>query len=325
MSFVRSALICFRNEMKDMNYEIDQKVNFYGKIEAVNPSTYDSYAVNVETEAKEKVIVRVPAKTVVSLNKLYWFETVAISFKDKIHLRADKFAPIAEMDIDDDVKERLFRAFYEYAPINLREVRGGIEGKLARLQNPVIRAITMDIYEKYADDFYLYPAATKFHHAYISGLAYHTWSMLKLADGFLSVYPFLNEDLLIAGIVLHDVTKTLEFDSYEGSEYTLAGKLIGHISLGVNEIALSAARLGLEDTEEKMLLEHIILSHHYYGNFGSPKKPNLVEALVIHFIDNVDSKVTVLGEELQKIEVGGFTDAIPVLDKERFYKHKLSK
>ncbi len=107
MNYPASALICSRNEMKDMNYEVNQKVNFYGKIEAVNPSTYDSFAVNVETEAKEKVVVRVPAKTAVSLNKLYWFETVAISFKDKIHLRADKFAPIAEMDIDDDVKERL--------------------------------------------------------------------------------------------------------------------------------------------------------------------------------------------------------------------------
>jgi len=311
--------------MNEMAYEIGAKVQFFGKVEATNPSTYDTVAINVETEAKEKVVVRIPATAPVSLNKLYWFETVAINFKEKIHLRADVFTPLAEMKVDDDVKERLFRTFYEYAPVNLRELRATIENSLARLANPVIRAITMDLYEKYAEDFYLYPAATKFHHAYISGLAYHTASMLRLAEGFLSVYPFLNEDLLIAGIVLHDVTKTLEFDSYEGSEYTVAGKLIGHISLTANEIALTAAKLGFSAAEETMLLEHIILSHHYYGNFGSPKKPNLAEALVIHFIDNVDSKVTVVGEELAKIAVGAFTEPVGVLDKERFYKHKLSK
>jgi 3'-5' exoribonuclease len=308
-----------------MNREIGQKERFFGKVETVNASTYDTVAVNVETEDREKVVVRVPAKATVALNKLYWFETVAVNFKEKVHLLAEVFTPLSEMTVADDVRERLFRTFYQFAPANLSEIRATIESRLGRLVNPVVRAITMDLYGKFGDDFYLYPAATKFHHAYISGLAYHTASMLRLADGFLSVYPFLSEDLLIAGIVLHDLTKTIEFDSYEGSEYTVAGKLIGHISLTVNEIALAAARLGFAEAEETMLLEHIILSHHYYGNFGSPKKPNLAEALVIHFIDNIDSKVTVVGEELEKIGVGEFTESIAVLDKERYFKHKLSK
>ncbi|MFA5007171.1 MAG: HD domain-containing protein [Candidatus Izemoplasmatales bacterium] len=308
-----------------MNYEIGTKVDFFGKVEAVNPSTYDTVAINVETEAREKVVVRIPATAPVSLNKLYWFECVAIAFKEKVQLRADVFQSIADKKVDDDEKERLFRIFYQYAPVNLRELRASIESRLAKLENPVVRAITFDLYDKYSEDFYLYPAATKFHHAYISGLAYHTASMLKMADGFAAVYPFLNRDLLTAGIVLHDLTKTLEFDSYEGAEYTLRGKLIGHISLTSNEIALSAERLGFADAEETMLLQHIVLSHHYYGNFGSPKKPNVVEALVIHFIDNIDSKVTVVGEELAKVAPGAFTEPIGVIDKERFYKHKLSK
>jgi 3'-5' exoribonuclease len=139
------------------------------------------------------------------------------------------------------------------------------------------------------------------------------------------VYPFLNQDLIIAGIILHDVTKILEFDTYEGSEYTLQGKLVGHITLGANEIALTAKKLGFSELEEVMLLEHIILSHHYYGNFGSPKKPNIAEALMIHFIDNIDSKVAVLGEALSEVDAGSFTESLGVLDKERYYKHKLSK
>lgn len=308
-----------------MNFEIDQKFAFYGRIDTINPSTYDSFAVNVTGEDKEKYVVRIPLGTTLQMNKIYYFETVAVNFKDKIHLRADVFKPMAELNLPDVDKERLMRAFYQYAPVGIAESRKVIEGKLSKLKNPTIKKITMKLYRKFEDQFYLYPAATKFHHAYISGLAYHTASMLRLAEGFLKVYPFLNEDLLMAGIVLHDVTKVLEFDSFEGSEYTTQGRLIGHISMGAAEVAIAAKELKLADTEEAMLLEHIIISHHYFGNFGSPKKPNIAEALAIHFIDNIDSKICVLGEELDTIGLGEFTQPIGVLDKERYYKHKITK
>ncbi|HOW37556.1 MAG TPA: HD domain-containing protein [Candidatus Izemoplasmatales bacterium] len=308
-----------------MRFEVNQEVQFFGRIDQVNVSTYDSYACNVTCEDGDKVIVRIPESAEVLLNKIYYFETIAVLFKDRLHLQASRYSPISTMDLAEEVKVRLMRAFYAYAPMDVPEARKSIEETIASLQDPDIKAITEAVYRKYANDFYLYPAATKFHHAYISGLAYHTWSMLKLADGFLRVYPFLNSDLVYAGIILHDVTKVLEFDSYEGSEYTIKGRLIGHITLGTNEIALTAKELGLESSEACLMLEHIILSHHYYGNFGSPKKPNTAEALVIHFIDNVDSKVCVLGEELEKTQTGDFTQPIGVLDKERYYKHKYSK
>jgi len=308
-----------------MNYEVNQEVTFFGRIDQVNVSTYDSYACNVTCEDGDKVIVRIPESGEVNVNKIYYFETLAINFKDRIHLQASKFQPIAKMDLAEEVKIRLMQAFYTYAPFDLPAARKEIEEKIAQLKSPEIKLITETIYRKFADDFYLYPAATKFHHAYISGLAYHTYSMVKLADGYLKVYPFLNSDLVYAGIILHDVTKVLEFDSYEGSEYTVKGRLIGHITLGSNEIAITAKELGLENSEEAMLLEHIILSHHYYGNFGSPKKPNIAEALVIHFIDDADSKLTVLGEELEKTKTGEFSQPIGVLEKERYLKHKYSK
>jgi 3'-5' exoribonuclease len=308
-----------------MNLELNQEISFFGRIDQINVSSYDSYACNVTCEDGDKVIVRIPESVEVSLNKIYYFETVAINFKDRIHLQASKSVPISQMELAEDIKVRLMKAFYAYAPFDLPEARKGIEERIAALKDPDIKATTEAVYRKYANDFYLYPAATKFHHAYISGLAYHTWSMLRLSEGFLKVYPFLNEDLVFAGIILHDVTKVLEFDSYEGSEYTLRGHLIGHITLGTNEIALTSKELGLENSEAALLLEHIILSHHYYGNFGSPKKPNTAEALVIHFIDNVDSKVCVLGEELEKVKIGDYTQPIGVLDKEKYYKHKYAK
>ncbi|MDD3127066.1 MAG: HD domain-containing protein [Candidatus Izemoplasmatales bacterium] len=308
-----------------MNFEVNQEVNFFGRIDQVNASSYDSYACNVTCEDQDKVIVRIPENGEVSLNKIYYFETIAVNFKDRIHLQASKYEPISTMELPEVIKVRLMHAFYEYAPFDVTEARKFIETKIANLQAADIKKITETIYQKFQVDFYLYPAATKFHHAYISGLAYHTFSMLKLAEGFINVYPFLNEDLIYAGIILHDVTKIIEFDSYEGSEYTVKGRLIGHITLGSYEIALAARDLGLESSEAALMLEHIVLSHHYYGNFGSPKKPNTAEALVIHFIDDIDSKVCVLGEELNKIKIGDFTTSISILDKERYYKHKFSK
>lgn len=305
--------------------EIGKKYKFYGKVLQTNNSTYDTYPVNVLTEDSENVIVRIDQGEEVSLNKIYYFETEAVDFKDKIHFEAKTHMILGEMDISDNKKEQLLKFFYHYAPVNIGDLKKDIEQVISALSNPVLKSITETIYNRYKDDFYLYPAATKFHHAYISGLAYHTHSMLMLAKGFFKVYSFLNEDLVNAGIILHDICKIFEFDSYEGSGYTIKGKLIGHITMGAELIDSVAKELGVEDEEENMLLQHIIISHHYYGNFGSPRKPNIAEALIIHFIDNIDSKTTVLGEELNLVEVGHLTGSIGVLERERYYKHKLTE
>lgn len=305
--------------------EAGKEYKFFGKVLQTNDSTYGTFPVNVLTENSENVIVRLPQGEEVSLNKIYFFETIGVDFKDKIHYEANSHTILGEMELSDNRKEQLLKFFYHYAPIEIENLKKDIEGIIDGLSNKVLRDITKTIYDRYKEDFYLYPAATKFHHAYISGLAYHTHSMLKLAEGFFKVYPFLSEDLVNAGIILHDICKIFEFDSYEGSEYTIKGKLIGHITMGASLIESVAKELGYENEEEPMLLQHIIISHHYYGNFGSPRKPNIAEALIIHFIDNIDSKTTVLGEELNLVEVGHLTGSIGVLERERYYKHKLTK
>lgn len=304
--------------------EVGQTYDFFGKVNLIDDSTYESYPVNVTTENNETVIVRVKQSQKVELNKIYFFNTIAIEFKDKIHLEASNFTPIEDTGIEDENREKLMKFFYEYAPINIVDIKKDIEVAIGQIKNKVIKDISDKIYQRFQKDFYLYPAASKFHHAYISGLAYHTHSMLRLSEGFMAVYPFLNRDLMVSGIILHDICKIFEFTSYENSEYTIKGKLIGHISMGVNLIHEVAKDLGYEESEEVMLLEHILISHHYYGNFGSPKKPNIAEALMIHFIDNIDSKACVLGEELDLVNKGELTKSMPVLDRERYYKHHLT-
>lgn len=306
-------------------FELGQKYNFYGKVMQINDSTYETYPITVLTENNESVIVRIKQEESLSLNKIYYFKTEGITFKEKIHLDVLEYTKISECKISDDKRDELMKFFYNHAPVSTSEIEKDIEKIISEIKNPVIKAITEKIYFDKKEDFLLYPAATKYHHAYISGLAYHTHSMLKLAKGFLEVYDWLNDDLLFSGIILHDICKISEFDSFEGSNYTVKGKLIGHIAMGVSLLDEVARDLGYKDKEEVMLLQHILISHHYYGNFGSPKKPNIAEALMIHFIDNIDSKACVLGEELEIVETGDLTSPIGVLDRERYYKHKLSK
>lgn len=296
---------------------------FYAKIETINNTTYETNTLRVLSETKEGLTLRINENEKVKLNSVYEFTCKPIIFKEKEQLEVIKHTHIDDTEISFERRQELMSEFYLYSPVDSTVSKNIIETYLDQLSNEVIKEITMFIYNKHKRNFYLYPAATKFHHAYIGGLSYHTSTMMKLIDGFMNVYPFLNKDLLIAGIVLHDVLKVEELSNYAGPEYTKEGKLLGHITMGVKEIELVAYELGHLKKEEVLLLQHMILSHHYYGNYGSPKKTNIPEALILHFIDNIDSKMTVLQETLDQTEPGEFTPPIPVLDREKYYKSKL--
>ena len=197
---------------------------------------------------------------------------------------------------------------------------GAVFNSINKIENKIIKEITIRLVEKYHDSFFIYPAASRMHHAYVGGLAYHSIGMLKLADGFIDNYPYLRRDYLYAGIILHDIGKAIELTGIQGTEYTLDGQLLGHLVLGALEINKMACKLGVEDTNEVRLLEHMLISHHGQPQFGAAKKPATPEALALWYIDTIDSKFRVLGEELEKTEFGSFTDTIGVLDKIKVYK-----
>lgn len=296
---------------------------FYAKVDSINETTYETNTLSVYTKDKERLTLRIDENAKLNLNAVYHFEVEPIEFKEKMQLLVTKYESIEKKEISLSERQELMTSFYEYAPVSAAETQLVIESYLNKIQNEVIKNIVFDLYQEHQAEFYLYPAATKFHHAYIGGLSYHTSTMLKLIDGFKNVYPFLNDDLLISGIFLHDICKVRELSNYAGAEYTKEGKMLGHITMSVKAIELSASKFGYVGTEEVLLLEHMVLSHHYYPNYGSPKKPNIPEALILHFIDNIDSKMTVLEEALTEIEPGEFTQPLMVLDKERYYKSKI--
>lgn len=297
--------------------------NFYAKVDSINDTTYDTLTCSVITESNERLTCRISKELILNKNAVYYFEVEPIIFKEKEQFLVNQAIHIDDAELSFERRSELMSVFYEFAPVDTKDVKDIVESYLAKLENEAIKAIVESLYKEFENKFYLYPAATKFHHAYIGGLSYHTSTMLRLIDGFLDVYPFLNQDLLIAGILLHDIYKTTELTNYAGPEYSKEGKLLGHITMSVKGIELTAQKLGYGGSEEALLLQHIVLSHHYYGNYGSPKKPMLPEALIIHFIDNIDSKLTVIEEVLSQTEKGEFTSPIAVADREKYYKSKL--
>lgn len=296
-------------------------MKFNAKIDNMNIGA-DFQNMNVVLASGEKKNVKLDETQVklLELGKTYHLEVEIVVNNDKEQLKLVKFESLFD-HIEDpyELKEELTK-FYQYAPVDIKELKEGIESYLGMISNPVIREITMQIYNRFKKAFYMYPAAVRFHHAYIGGLAYHTKTMLDIAKRFTEVYTYLNMDYLASGIILHDVCKINELSGFEGGEYTTEGQLIGHLVMGAVEVDRASRELGLEHTEEAMILKHILVSHHGLPNFGAAKKPATAEAMLIWYIDTIDSKFTVLGEELEKTNPGEFTQNIAVLDKQRFFK-----
>lgn len=217
-------------------------------------------------------------------------------------------------------KDEVLRNFYPSSPISIEEAKGELESYINKIDNKIVREITINLINKYEDKIFVYPAATKMHHAYIGGLAHHFLGMLKIGDSFIANYPYLNKDYIYAGIILHDIGKIVELTGPVNTEYTVAGQLLGHLVIGAMEINQEAIRLGYENTDEVLHLCHLLVSHHGVPQFGSAKKPMTAEAWALWYIDTIDSKFRVLGEELAQTNNKDFTAPIGVLDRSKVYK-----
>jgi len=144
------------------------------------------------------------------------------------------------------------------------------------------------------------PAARQLHHAWLGGLLEHVVSLLKLADRVVPHYPILQRDLVLTGVVLHDIGKVRELAWDVGFEYTIEGTLLGHIQMGLEMVQKTMAGLPGFPPRLKTIVEHMILSHHGKLEFGSPKLPMIPEALVLNFLDDLDAKMQAVANEFEK-------------------------
>ena len=191
-----------------------------------------------------------------------------------------------------------------------------------KMQDEEFQRIVTYIVEENKAALLIAPAAKKNHHAVRAGLLFHTSTMLRGALTLSSIYTFLNKDLLFAGVILHDIGKLFEMKQNETglvSEYTVEGTLLGHIIQGINYIDETGKALGISP-EKTLLLKHMILSHHYIPEYGSPKAPAFPEAEMLHYLDILDARMYDMEQAVEGTETGGFSERIWSLENRSVYK-----
>ena len=186
-----------------------------------------------------------------------------------------------------------------------------------------IKAIVLALLREHKEKLTYWPAAFKLHHAIRSGLMFHTLSIVRLCEKVCELYTFVDRELLIAGAMLHDVAKTVEYEmtpSGLASGYTVRGNLIGHLAEGAIMIRETANRLGI-NSEVPMLLEHMVLSHHGEPDFGAVVRPAFIEAELLSELDMLDARMFEMKEATFGVASGEFTGKMWSMDNRKLYNH----
>lgn len=168
-----------------------------------------------------------------------------------------------------------------------------------------------------------WPAAFKLHHAIRSGLLLHTLSILRLAEAVCNIYPFVDRDLLLAGVILHDIAKLGEFEVAESgiaTGYSVEGNLLGHLTMGAMAVEKYAEKLGI-DRKTAQLVEHMILSHHGEPEFGAAVRPMFIEAELLSELDLLDSRLYEMREATLQAAVNDFSGRVWAMDNRKLFNH----
>ena len=243
-----------------------------------------------------------------------YIEAEVLKYKDSLQVKILSGEVVNPQDID-VVK------FIKQPPVPKEELIARFNKHVESIKNEDCRKILDYEIKRLSPKLFEYPAAVSVHHDYGSGLLMHTVSMADLGVYLADYYPNVNKDILLTGILLHDMGKTIEFEGPIVYKYSLTGRLLGHISIMVSEIRRAAEGLKLT-SEVPLLLEHMVLSHHGSNEFGSPVLPMTKEALLLSLIDNLDSKMVIVEKALDGVNPGEFSQKIYPLDGRCIYKPK---
>ncbi|RMH23395.1 MAG: HD domain-containing protein [Acidobacteria bacterium] len=162
------------------------------------------------------------------------------------------------------------------------------------IEQPLLKRLVEEALGRFGDRLRVHPAARSIHHAYRGGLLEHTVTMAELALKVCDQYPEVDRDVVLVGVLFHDLGKLDELAPMPAADYTVAGHLVGHLVIGRDMLRQCCAALDGLPEELRLHLEHLVLSHHGHRAFGSPVEPNTPEAFVLYFVDDLDSKLNQL-------------------------------
>jgi len=225
-------------------------------------------------------------------------------FDDRLQMKVEQMRRAANGEVD---KTDLMPSTI----LNVDELWRDLLGFVESFTEPNLKLLLTTILSKpeLAQAYREAPAARQLHHAWLGGLLEHVVSLLKLADRVVPHYPILHRDLVLTGVILHDIGKVRELAWDIGFEYTVEGTLLGHIQMGIELMQQTVAGLPEFPPRLKTLVEHMILSHHGKLEFGSPKLPMIPEALMLNFLDDLDAKMQAVTGEFDKCAKEGKSPA----------------
>ena len=238
----------------------------------------------------------------------------------QLQLRIQRIRPSAEADGQE------IGDFLKAAPEDPQAMYTYILTVAEKLRDGDLRRLCVKTLTENRERLLYYPAAQKNHHAQLGGLLYHTKRMLMTGERVCQVYTNLNADFVLAGVILHDMEKLNEIEA--GSDgiatgYSFEGQMLGHIVQGVKMIDRETEALDFP-REKAIMLEHMILAHHYEPEYGSPKRPLFPEAEVLHYLDILDARMFDMQAALENTEPGQFSEKVRTLDNRRLYKPKFA-
>jgi len=215
----------------------------------------------------------------------------------------------------------------DFLPQTSRDIEGMFERLVKRMESiatdylkALIDAFFKD--KEFVNKFKTAPAAKKMHHAYIGGLLEHTLSMTSLADKIAGHYSGINRDLLLSGAILHDIGKVDEFEYQFKIDYSDKGRLLNHIVIGLKMVDEKLSEIKYFPEDQVLLLKHLIVSHHGTREFGSPEPPKTIEAVLLNYIDEIDSKVNAIRDFIAAEDPDETWTSYHRLLERHFYKGK---
>ena len=192
----------------------------------------------------------------------------------------------------------------DYLPVskyNIDEMMAELVAMIEKTENPYLKQLLRSFFvedEEFIGKFRFSSAAKSVHHSFVGGLLEHTLSVAKNCEYFAAHYGVLNRDLLVAAAICHDIGKVREFVPYPENDYSDEGNLLGHIIIGAEMVSERIAKIPGFPVNLANELRHCILAHHGELEFGSPKKPAIIEAVALSFADNLDAKMETFMEAL---------------------------
>lgn len=221
-------------------------------------------------------------------------------YRDRLQLVVDRCRRATDADRADGFDEALL---IPSTREDIDDLQRRLEALMATVERPPLRTLAADALAVYGERLRVHPAAKAMHHAYRGGLLEHVVSMAELAVRVCEHYRELDRDLLLVGVLFHDLGKLEELGAMPANDYTLAGRLVGHVVIGRDMLRERCAAIPGFPDDLRLELEHLVLSHQGKREYASPVEPATPEALVLHYLDDLDSKLNHFLRE----EVGGLS------------------